>query len=295
MELRHIKYFVAVAKELHFGRAAEKLKMAQPPLSQQIKNLETELGVVLFYRTKRQVKLTRAGEAFLNRANKILKDVNDTCEEVRRIDRGELGQLKLGFAGLVTFDLLPLVLQTFQMKYPEVKVVLHHLTTTEQIKALQQNEIDVGILIPPIDNREIDIEVIREEPFVVALNKSHPLAKITKPMNLSKLANDKFIMPPRNAGPGYYDSIISLCHKAGFSPDTTQEAKELQTVVSLVGSGIGVALLPLSIQHLKNDRVTYVSIKDSPNNIKTSVASNKDNKSPVVESFLTLLKETFTN
>ncbi|MBD1382964.1 LysR family transcriptional regulator [Metabacillus arenae] len=292
MDLRHLKYFVTVADELHFGRAAKKLRIAQPPLSQQIKSLESELGVLLLHRTKRQVTLTEAGEVFYKRATKILKEVSQAKEEVRRIHNGEIGQLIIGFAGLVTFDLLPLVLRSFQAAFPNVEIVLHHLTTTEQITLLHQHDIDVGILIPPIDNNDIELKIIKEEPFVVALRKDHP-HEFTSPIDISKLASENFIMPPRSAGLGYYDSIISLCHQAGFSPFTTQEAKELQTVVSLVASGIGVAILPSSIQYLKNDSVSYVSIQNCPNSIKTAIAYHKDNKSPVLGSFLNLVNGIF--
>lgn len=290
MELRHLKYFVAVANELHFGRAAEKLQIAQPPLSQQIKALEEELGVLLFERTKRRVALTESGKAFLKRVNKILKDIDQACVEAVSIHRGESGQIKLGFAGLVTFDLLPFLLQTFQERYPRVKVTMHHLTTTEQIEALEENEIDIGILIPPVDSRRIHLDVIREEPFILAINRAHPFGKMNKAIYLSALANNKFIMPPRSAGPGYYDSIISLCHQAGFSPNTSQEAKELQTVVSLVAAGIGVAILPSSIQNIKNDHVTYLPINNTIK-IQTCIAYKKDNTSAVIESFLSLIRK----
>ncbi len=291
MELRHVRYFVTLAKELHFGRAAERLQLAQPALSQQIKQLETEIGVPLFHRTKRQVHLTEAGKVFLNRANQILIQVDDACEEAKRVHKGQSGELKLGFAGLVTFDLLPFILKVYREHYPNVKIVLRHLPTVEQVNGLLEEEIDVGILIPPIESVSLDLEVLRKESFIVALPKSHPLAQSASSLYMSDLMNESFIMPPRLSGPGYFDAIISLCYQAGFSPKTVQEAQELQTMVSLVASEFGVCILPASIQYLKNENVAYLPIQDEYTKIHTAIACKKDNFSPVVCSFLTLMKE----
>lgn len=291
MELRHLKYFVAVAEELHFGRAAERLRIAQPPLSQQIKQLEAELDLLLFSRTKQRVGLTEAGEVFLKRAYEILNRVNYACEEAKRIARGEAGQLILAFTGSIAFDLLPLILRAFQERYPNINIVLRQLTTSEQIEALHEGSIHVGLLVMPVESITVNIEMLREEPFIVALPKTHPLANEVEPIELSRLANELFIMTPRNAGQSYYDAVISLCQHAGFSPKKTQEAQELHTAVSFVASGIGIALLPSSIQFVKNEEIVYLQLKKSFTTCKTGVAWNKDETSLVVHTFISFLKE----
>ena len=225
MELRHLKYFIAVAEELHFGRAAQRLQMAQPPLSHQIKQLENELDVLLFSRTKQRVELTKAGEVFLKRTYEILNRVHLACEEAKSIDRGESGQLVLAFTGSIAFELLPLLLRRFQEQYPNINIVLRQLSSTEQIEALHDNSIHVGLLILPIESESFHVEMLREEPFIVALPKTHRLATETEPIDVSILANEQFIMTPRKAGESYYDAIISLCQHAGFSPKKTQEAR----------------------------------------------------------------------
>lgn len=288
MELRHLHYFISVADELHFGSASKNLHISQPALSHQIKQLELEMGVLLFHRTQRKVKLTKAGEAFLIRAKEILKSVSEACEEARRVDNGELGQLKIGFTGFVTFDLLPVIIQTYQSKFPNVKITLKHLTTTEQVKALNAQEIDVGILIPPIESRSLQLKFLREECFVIALPKSQYRHNALT-INLADLAKEKFIMPTRISGPGYYDSIISLCYNAGFSPITYQEAQELQTIISLVASGLGVALVPESLSCINKDNVLYIPIKDDSHKIKTAVVWDKNNQSPTIGQFLRLV------
>ncbi|OCA82040.1 LysR family transcriptional regulator [Pseudobacillus wudalianchiensis] len=291
MELRHLKYFATVAEELHFGRAAQRLQMAQPPLSQQIKHLEAELDVLLLSRTKQRVELTKAGEAFLKRTYEILNRVHLACEEAKSIDRGEAGQLIIAFTGSMAFDPLPVLLRSYQEKYPKINIVLRQMTTTEQLEALQENTIHAGLLNMPIESAAVHVEMLREEPFIVALPKAHPLASQTEPVDVACLANEHFIMTPRNEGQSYYDAIISLCQHAGFSPKKTQEARELHTALSFVASGIGVALLPSSIQFVKNDEIVYLQLKKSFTTCKIGVAWNKAETSPVVHSFISFLKK----
>ncbi|MFK2826656.1 LysR family transcriptional regulator [Bacillus sp. B190/17] len=291
MELRHLKYFIAVAEELHFGRAAQRLQMAQPPLSQQIKQLEAELNVLLFSRTKQRVELTKAGEVFLKRAYEVLNRVHLACEEAKSIDRGEAGQLILASTGSIAFELLPLLLRSYQEKYPNVNIILRQLSTTEQLEALHDNSIHVGLLILPVESPSLHVEMVREEPFIVALPKTHPLAAEKEPIDVSRLANEHFIMTPRKAGQSYYDAIISLCQHAGFSPKKTQEAQELHTALSFVASGIGIALLPASIQFVKNDEIVYLQLKKSFTMCKVGAAWNKNETSAVVHSFISFLRE----
>ncbi|MFC7687040.1 LysR substrate-binding domain-containing protein [Ureibacillus sp. GCM10028918] len=290
MELRLLKYFIAVAEELHFGRAASRLQMAQPPLSIQIKQLETEIGAKLFNRTKRNVELTEAGKVFLNRSYEILSSVNRASEEARRIHEGVIGELILGFGGSATFDLLPFILKEYRDKYPNVNIVLRQQTTTKQVNDLHEGKIHVGILVPPIESELLDVEILREEPFIVVLPKTHPLITSGLSINLSRLAGEPFIMSPRSVGPGYYDSVISSCYDAGFSPKIAQEAQEFHTIVSLVAFGLGVALVPKSIQFLKNENVIYMPLEKSYTK-KTALAWNKNKTSPVVDSFIEFIRQ----
>lgn len=291
MELRHLRYFIAVAEELHFGRAAERLRIAQPPLSQQIKQLETEMNVQLFYRTKQRVELTEAGKAFLKRGYEILHRIDLACDEAKRISQGEAGQLILAFTGAMAFDFLPMLIRGFKEKYPSINIILRQLTTTQQIEALHEGTIHVGLLFIPIESETLNVELLHEEPFIVALPRKHPIALQHSPVDISLLANEQFIMTPRNAGQSYYDAVISLCQHSGFSPQKTHEALELHTAVSFVAAGIGIALLPSSIQNVKNEEIIYKQIKKSSTTCKTGVAWNKHEHSSVVDSFITFLKE----
>ncbi|SFK31408.1 DNA-binding transcriptional regulator, LysR family [Halobacillus dabanensis] len=291
MELRHLKYFIIVAEKLHFGKAAAQLKMAQPPLSQQIKKLESELDVLLFFRTKRQVELTEAGEVFLERAYQILNNVEAASEEARRVHRGEVGDLILGFTGTAAFDGLSHILEIFREKFPNVNVILRQLPSAEQVKALHEGEIHLGLLVPPVESKWLNLEMFREVPFIVALPKTHHLVKQGAPIEVSDLVNESFIMTPRNIGSSYYDSIISLCYHAGFSPKICQEAHELQTIVALVSSGVGVALVPKPMQFFKTDGIVYFELKKSFTTVKTALAWHKDNNSPIVQPFLEVIKQ----
>jgi DNA-binding transcriptional LysR family regulator len=203
MELRHLRYFVTVAEELHFGRAAQRLQIAQPPLSQQIRQLEEELGVQLFHRTKRSVQLTEAGQLFLEEACQILTRAEQAIQIVQRADRGETGRLTLSFVGSATYSVLPVVLKVFRRRFPEVLLSLHEMTTTQQVQALHEDRIHLGFVRPPIYEQELMIESILKEPFVAVLPEFHRLANETQ-ISLLTLANDPFILFPRYLGSGFY-------------------------------------------------------------------------------------------
>ena len=291
MELRHLRYFIAVAEELHFGRAANRLQISQPPLSQQIKQLEMELGLLLFSRTRQQVELTSAGKSFLQNAYKIMNLIDQASEEAKRVDRGESGELILAFTGAIAFELLPTILKSYRDKYPSINIILKQMTTAEQIKALHKKAIHVGLVVMPVRSESLNVELLREEPFVVVLPKTHHLAQQKGKINIADLVNEQFIMTPRISGEGYYDSIISLCQSADFSPLTTQEAEELHTVVSFVASGMGIAILPASIQFLKNEDIVYFPLEHDFSTYNTGVAWSKSEISPVVHSFISFLRE----
>ncbi|MCZ2256930.1 LysR family transcriptional regulator [Sporosarcina sp. G11-34] len=291
MELRHLRYFIAVAEELHFGRAAERLQISQPPLSLQIKQLETNLGVSLFSRTRQRVELTSAGESFLKNSYKIIRFIEKACEESKSVGRGESGQLILAFTGAIGFELLPTILRAYHDKYPDVNIILKQMTTSDQIVSFRNNEIDVGLIVLPVLSESLNIELLHEEPYIVALPREHHLAQDRETINIASLVNEEFIMTSRDSGQGYYDSIISLCNSAGFSPTKTQEADELHNVVSFVASGMGIAILPSSIQFFKNDDIVYLPLENNTSSYRTGIAWNKTEDSPTTLNFISFLNE----
>lgn len=295
MELRHFRYFVAVAEELHFSQAANRLGMAQPPLSQQIHQFENELGVQLFDRTKHKVELTAAGNVLLKDIYKILNDIEKACDSAQRASRGEIGNLILAFTETAIFDILPNLMQCYRTKYPFVDISVLQLKTSDQVPALLKDEINIGIICGPVKNPDLEFEVIRQEPFVVALPANHPLALKTTLIEIQELSSESFIMTPRKSGQIYYDIIINICHYAGFSPNIIQEVHELPTALSLVAAGIGIALVPYSIQNFHINGIVYRQLKNSISVLKTALVWRKDKSSSIVHNFLSLAKETFTH
>lgn len=285
MELRHLRYFVTVADELHFGRAAQRLQMAQPPLSQQIRQLEQELGVELLYRTKRTVRLTEAGLAFLQQARQILVQSEQAIEVAQRASRGEVGRLAIGFVGSATYSLLPAVVRSFRHQFPDVCLTLHEMTTSEQIEALHDNRIQLGFVCLPINDDQLSVETVLLESFVAVLPEAHPLATQTQ-LSLASLAEESFILSPRHLGSGFYDQIIRVCQQAGFIPQVTQEATQMQTIVSLVAAELGVALVPASLQNLQRAGVVYKPLEDQTLYVKLAIVWRSANTSPVLHQFL---------
>jgi DNA-binding transcriptional LysR family regulator len=290
MELRHLHYFVAVAEELHFGRAAERLQMAQPPLSQQIRQLEDELGVQLFYRTKRHVQITEAGYVFLQEARQTLTQAEQAIAAARKASRGELGRLVIGFVGSATSDILPTLIRAFHERYPEVELHLRELTTAQQLRAFRDERIHVGILRPPIHDDTLRIETVFKEPLIVALPERHPLSS-QEQIPIEALTREHFILFPRQQGSGLYDQIISLCQRAGFSPQIMQEAIQMQTILGLVASGLGISLVPASTQHLRNTGLIYRELQTSTAYVEMALAWSKEATSPVLDTFLRTARE----
>jgi DNA-binding transcriptional LysR family regulator len=290
MELRHLRYFVTVAEELHFGRAAQRLQIAQPPLSQQIRQLEEELGVQLFHRTKRSVQLTEAGQLFLEEASQILTRAEQAIQIVQRADRGETGRLTLGFVGSATYSVLPVVLKVFRRRFPEVLVSLYEMTTTQQVQALHEDRIHLGFVRPPIYEQELMIESILKEPFVAVLPEFHRLANETQ-ISLLTLANDPFILFPRYLGSGFYDQIVNMCQQVGFQPQVAQEAIQMQTIISLVAAELGVALVPASVQNLQRVGVVYKALAESTSQVELAMVWRPDKISSVLQKFLEVTRQ----
>ena len=291
MELRHLRYFIAVAEELHFTKAAERLHIAQPPLSQQIQQLEAELKVKLFHRqTKRQVQLTEAGKVFLQEAYQLLVQLETAVALTQRIGRGQTGRLRIGFTSLVIYDLLPLILQEFHAQFQEVELVLRELTTSQQEQALRDSLIDVGFAHPPLEDDTLSYKCIHKQTLVVALPSTHSLAQ-PEQISVRSLLNEPLIVFPRYLAPGLYDRIMSLFEQENCQPNITQLAIQMQTIIALVSARMGVAITPSSLQNLQRPGVAYRPIVEQVPVIETAVIWQPESLTPILENFLQLTQK----
>lgn len=285
MELRQLHYFLAVAEELNFSRAAERLLITQPPLSLQIQNLEKEMDVQLFQRNNRQVELTEAGKLFYEEVKKITNHLSRAIQDAQRTHHGEIGTLRVGFVGSATYDLLPEVLRKYRHQHPKVEVQLFEMSTPNQIAALHAEEIDVGVLRPPINERALKTEIVANTPCVLAVPKGHPLLKKAE-IVLSDLRPYPFVMLSRETWAGLYDEIIEVCH-----PTIQQEAYEFQTVIGLVAGGLGIAIVPQSARQLHRKDVDYIELNDQLPIVSMGVAWRRSNLSIQMNAFIQLSKE----
>jgi DNA-binding transcriptional LysR family regulator len=289
MELRHLRYFVAVAEELHFGRAAKRLYIAQPPLSQQIQHLEEELEVLLFTRSNRRVELTDAGRALLVEAYKILDQVEQAKSLAQRTARGELGKLAVGFVSSAAFELLPRLLAAYREEHPQISISLHEMEKDQQIAALFARQIQIGLLRPTIASSELCCEIILREPLLLALPLGHPLVSKAQ-ITIQDLINETFVLQPRHWTLGLYDHVMSLCHAAGFSPVVKQEAADTYLMIGLVAANMGISLVPASAQSLRSQGIVYRCLEGDTTQIEMAIVWRRDNKSLAVEAFLELAR-----
>ena len=289
MELRHLRYFIAVAEELNFSRAAERLHMAQPPLSQQIRNLEEELGVQLVNRDERPIRLTEAGAELFEQASLVLKRLDEIVATVQRIGKGQTGSIRVGFVGSATYDILPEVIRRFRQEYSDVELSLVELRALPQVEKLRHREIDVGFMRLAVEDEAFQCRTILEEPLVVALPENHPLAKKTQ-IKLAALKGEPFIgFPAATTALGGY--LLKVCKDAGFVANVVQETIEIQTAISLVSAGVGLTLAPASLQKVGRIGVVYKPLAAPVPKTTLYAVYRKDNKSPVVAAFLKLLEE----
>lgn len=247
MELRHFRYVVAVADTLHFGRAAEQLHISQPPLSQQIRQLEDELGVRLFDRTQRRVQLTAAGELFVQEARLVLTQVDHAGKVGERMRQGEEGQLFIGVAGPADADYFVEIMRTFAKRHPHVRVIIRNMSTAEQVRAIQEKRLHAGFVTPPVDHPDLVFETVLHEPIVLAVPRGHALAARQR-VPLTALAGESLILFSRAMGPGFFDAIASACRSAGFSLRVRHEVDNLHSAYGLVAAGLGVSFVPAALQ-----------------------------------------------
>jgi DNA-binding transcriptional LysR family regulator len=286
MELRHLRYFVTLAEELHFGRAARRLHLSQPPLSMQIKSLESEIGTQLLARTRRHVELTSAGSVFLREARDILSRVEQATAAARRAGRGEIGELAVGFVTIADYNVLPRVLSEFRAQHPAVRLTLREATTDAQLRDLAEQRIDLGFVLAPIQDEGLTTRPLLREPLVAALPHGHALARGRAALALSRLADMPFILFPRHMAPGLYDDVVGFCRRAGFIPRVEQEAVQMQTIISLVSAGLGVALIPASMRNLGRSGVVYRALREKSPQTEVLVAWRKGDNAPTLQRFV---------
>jgi DNA-binding transcriptional LysR family regulator len=291
LELRHLRYFIAVAEELHFGRAAARLHMTQPPLSQTIAGLEDLLGTPLFERNRRAVSLTPAGDALLPEARRMLAQAGELPELVRRAAQGEAGRLALDFVSSADYSVLPPFLRLYRARYPQVHITLQEATSDIQVEDLLHNRVDAGLLIPPLPEKagaELDYLKVLSEPLILAA----PAGWVDGegPVWLRDIPAAPLIIFPRPIAPALHDAILGCFRAAGVTPEIGQEAIQMQTIVGLVSAGMGLALVPQSVSNLMRPGVEYRALHDATPQVETGLAWRRDNTSPVLQGFLELLR-----
>jgi DNA-binding transcriptional LysR family regulator len=292
IELRHLRYFVAVAEELHFGRAALRLHLAQPPLSQQIRKLEEILGYPLFLRTSRAVKLTSAGEVFLERAKRTLRNVLEDMEEARSVGRGEEGFLRVGFIGSAMLTPLPAMLGRYRRRYPKVNLQLHESYTSAVVQKLLKGELDAGFLRDSGQVSGLEIEPLFSEPFIAVVPKKHPLAK-HKAISAKELRDEPFVFFSPSAGTLAYEKPVSICEEYGFRPRVVQEAPQWLTIMRLIGAGLGVTIAPACVKQVAAQNVACLSLRRATVESDIELAYRTSEDRPIVEAIAMVARESF--
>jgi DNA-binding transcriptional LysR family regulator len=285
VELRQLRYFVAVAEELHFRRAAERLHISQPPLSQQVRALEDELGFTLLERTRRRVQLTPAGEAFLRDARAILGELEGAVTTARGIDAGQTGRLRIGFVGSALLSIVPGTVERFRSSRPGVAIELRERSTVDQLRAVSAGVIDVGLVRPPIeDEAGVRAETVLRELTVAALPAAHPLAALAR-VPLRRLGAEPLVLFPRAQAPGFHDLLIGALADTGAGPRVIQYAPEMLTIIGLVAAGTGVSLVPASVSRLALDGVAYRPVSGAPRSELVAITRAGDD-SALVRAFV---------
>lgn len=271
-DLHHLKQFLVVAEELHFSRAAQRLNIAQPPLSQAIKRLEERMGVVLFERIKRNVSLTPAGNMLLIEARRLLASAERTQEMVRQSVQGADGRIAIGFVSAALYKVLPTALKQLKKLFPRADIKLEELTTNAQVAGVKQGAIDIGICHPPVaDKQDLTVSVISSDPLMAALPLDHPLAKHDR-VDFNALIKTPLILFPEAQGPNLYAAIVRACHQCGGELNIAAHAPRIHTQLSLVSGGVGVGLVPESAKTIRVDGVCYKKINALPQSLYLDLA-----------------------
>ena len=284
LDITRLRYFLAVAEELHFGRAAERLSIAQPALSQQIKRLEAEIGTTLFHRTRRRVELSAAGAAMVRHAHAALADVEAARTAAQRAARGEIGQLTIGFIESAAAIVIPLAVGRFRAAHPDVGLSLRELSVDAQMEGLRSRALDLGIVRGPVPDQELVIEQLVEEGLVVALPEGHPLDG-RRSVSPSRVSSEPLVLLSRDVVPGLHDQVVALLQEHGPGARIAQEATSIQAVLGLVAAGLGVTLLPASAASLTRAGVKFVTLSPSPRSSMLAVR-RRDDRSALAEAFV---------
>lgn len=293
MELRHLRYVVTLAETLHFGRAAEQLNLSQPPLSHQIRQLEEELRIKLFHRTKRQVQLTEAGRMFVQEARVILAQASHAANLASRVHQGEVGQLTIGVAGPVDAPIFVQILRTFARKHPKVGLVLRNMSSLDQTHAISEGRLHVGFVALPIDDAGLATETVMRQPIMIALPPDHPLATRDH-VPLQLLSGEPQIMFARSNAPRFFDAVLAACREAGFSMNIAHEVDNLYTACALVAAGLGVCLVPGGLQdtHSMSSMVLRPVTPALPHvDMHIALAYNPQSPSDLVPLFVEVVRE----
>ena len=290
MELRHLRYFTAVAQHLNYSEASRRLHVAQPAVSQTILDLEDELGVKLLFRTRRSVQLTAAGTTFLRESEDILRRADEARRLAQRAARGEVGTLGIGFFGTAAAPILPALVQSYRGKFPDVELHLYELNPDQQLAAFDDGRIDLGFSrpLPPDRKFEFEQKTVYTDCLAVALPQAHPLAR-QKLVRLKSLGNETFVQFHRKGAPGLFDEVIASCRRAGFSPRIVNEPNFMATVMTLVESGLGVSLIPRCVRSLNRPNVAVRSITPKSAPIPLCAVWRQSDKNPVLAAFLDVL------
>jgi DNA-binding transcriptional LysR family regulator len=262
MEFRHLRYFLALSEELHFGRAASRLSISQPPLSLNIRQLEESVGARLFHRNSKEVRLTAAGRAFVPAARALLEQAGEAARHAREVEQGFEGRIRLGLVSSMLYRGLPRMLQAFHTRHPHTQVVLREMASQEQVIELAHGQLDAGFVHTQRVPQEMSRFLFATEPFLCCLPQDHSLAKVRR-LALARLQGEPFVMFSRAASPDYYERVMAICSEAGFYPDVRHEVRHWLSVVSLVAQGLGVALVPAALKGSAIPGAAFVPLADS--------------------------------
>lgn len=285
MELRQFKYFIAVAEELSFTRAAERLHLSQPPLSRHIARLEEEVGVQLLERNKHKVSLTPAGAAFLVDARRVFDATRQAAETAKRAAQGETGKVTIGFGGTAAYTHFPSVLRAFRARFKQVQLSLVYLPLRQQMEELLTGQIDVGTLMEPVREPLLQTEFLMRDRLMAVLPRGHPLAGQAS-LRLSALAPYEHVLFTRSGSLGFYSTILAMCRRAGYVPKVAQESDTVESIIGLVCAGIGLSILPATTQKLRIPEVVFRPLEESYADVTFVLAWRRDNDSPALKSFI---------
>jgi DNA-binding transcriptional LysR family regulator len=291
-ELRHLRYFAAVAEELNFSRAAERLHMAQPPLSAAIRQLERELGVDLFTRTSREVKLTDAGRAFLDGARRTLAEADRAVEDAKRAAAGELGRLRIGYSWSTRFETLPALGKAFRTSHPGVELLAQEMWNAQMAPAFANGSIDLAISLCPEIASELELATIRRERLVALLPRSHSLAG-EQAIPLSSLADEEFVLFPREIAPRLHDAFVAIYRRAGFEPRLRSESFHTGWDLGVLADFPAVALAPESVAAGLPEEISPVALSEPTDSLETCLVSRSDERSPAVDAFVVVARSVF--